>query len=87
MDANTAVYDRSMSDHNAGRMATTLTIALFRKSQIDIGHVGDCRAFLIQGGSINQLTSDHNYAAQQLKLGLISAKDAAASDMRLHAHP
>lgn len=80
--ANTAVYDRSMSDHNAGRMATTLTVALLRNSQIDIGHVGDCRALLIQGGSINQLTADHNYAAQQLKLGLISAKDAAASDMR-----
>ena len=80
--ANTAVYDRSMSDHNEGRMATTLTIALFRNSQIEIGHVGDCRAYLIQGGSIKQLTSDHNYAATQLKLGLISAKDAATSNMR-----
>ncbi len=80
--ANTAVFDRSMFDQEQGRMATTLTIAIFRNNEIDIGHVGDCRAFLIQGGKISQVTSDHNYAANQVKLGLMSAKDAATSDMR-----
>jgi serine/threonine protein phosphatase PrpC len=80
--ANTAVYDRSMFDREQGRMATTLTIAIFRNNEINIGHVGDCRAFLIQGGKITQVTSDHNFAAQQVKLGLMSAKDAATSDMR-----
>ena len=49
--ANTAVYDRSMSEHELGKMATTLTVALFRNNEINIGHVGDCRAFLVQGGS------------------------------------
>ena len=81
-EANTAVYDRSMFDREQGRMATTLTIAIFRNNEINIGHVGDCRAFVIQGGKITQLTTDHNYAATQVKLGLISAKDAAMSDMR-----
>ncbi|HEX4000002.1 MAG TPA: bifunctional protein-serine/threonine kinase/phosphatase [Pirellulales bacterium] len=80
--ANTAVYDRSMSEHELGKMATTLTIALFRNNEINIGHVGDCRAFLVQGGKISQVTTDHNYAAQQLALGLISPRDAATSDMR-----
>jgi serine/threonine protein phosphatase PrpC len=81
-EANTAVYDRSMFDREQGRMATTLTVAIFRNNEINIGHVGDCRAFLIQGGKITQVTTDHNFAAQQVKLGLISAKDAAHSDMR-----
>lgn len=80
--ANTAVYDRSMSEHELGKMATTLTIALFRNNEINLGHVGDCRSFLIQAGKISQITTDHNYAAQQLALGLISARDAATSDMR-----
>ena len=43
--ANTAVYDRSMSEHELGKMATTLTVALFRNNEINIGHVGDCRSF------------------------------------------
>ena len=81
--ANTAVYDRSMHERGAeGRMATTLTIALFRNNEVNIGHVGDCRTFLIQNGKVSQLTTDHNVAAQQMKMGLISAKDAAASDLR-----
>jgi serine/threonine-protein kinase len=82
--ANTAVYDRNMSEHahGQGQMATTLTLAMFRNNEINIGHVGDCRAYLIQSGKITQLTTDHNYAAQQLALGLISARDAATSDMR-----
>jgi serine/threonine protein phosphatase PrpC len=80
--ANTAVYDRSMFDREQGRMATTLTIAILRNNEIDIGHVGDCRAFLIQGGKITQITTDHNLAASQVKLGLLSAKDAAQSDLR-----
>ena len=47
-----------------------------------IGHVGDCRAYLVQEGRIRQLTADHSYAAMQVKLGLISEQDAAASEMR-----
>ncbi len=80
--ANTAVYDRSMSEHELGKMATTLSVALFRNNEVNVGHVGDCRTFLIKGGSISQVTTDHNYAAQQVAMGLISARDAAASDMR-----
>jgi serine/threonine-protein kinase len=80
--ANTAVYDRSMFDREQGRMATTLTISLFRNNEIEIGHVGDCRAFLIQRGKITQLTADHNMAANQVKMGLMSPKDAATSDLR-----
>lgn len=80
--ANTAVYDRSMSEHELGKMATTLSVALFRNNEVNVGHVGDCRTFLIQGGAISQVTTDHNYAAQQVAMGLISARDAAVSDMR-----
>ncbi|MGD0898830.1 MAG: protein kinase [Thermoguttaceae bacterium] len=80
--ANLAVYDRGMAQRADGRMATTLTAACFRHNEVTIAHVGDCRAYLVQGGRIQQLTSDHSYVAMQLKLGLISAKEAATSDMR-----
>lgn len=80
--ANVAVYDRGIEQRGEGRMATTLTVSLFRHSEVTIGHVGDCRAYLVQGGVAQQVTADHSYAAMQLKLGLISAQEAAASDMR-----
>jgi serine/threonine-protein kinase len=80
--ANTAVYDRSMFRHGVGQMATTLTISLFRGNEVTVGHVGDCRAYLITNGRIERITTDHNYAAAQIKLGLLTSSEAAASEMR-----
>jgi serine/threonine protein phosphatase PrpC len=80
--ANIAVYDRSMFRHSKGRMATTLTISLFRGDEVTIGHVGDGRVYLVGGGQIEQVTSDHNYAAAQIKLGVLTGQEAAVSEMR-----
>ena len=80
--ANIAVYDRSMFRHSKGRMATTLTISLFRADEVTIGHVGDCRVYLVGGGHIEQVTTDHNFAASQIKLGLLTGQEAADSELR-----
>ncbi len=48
--ANLAVYDQGMAQRDQGRMATTLTVSLFRNNEVTIGHVGDCRVYLVQGG-------------------------------------
>ncbi len=80
--ANLAVYDKGMEERGKGRMATTLIVSIFRNTEVTIGHVGDTRSYLVQGGKAQQLTSDHTYAAMQQKLGLISANEAAHSEMR-----
>ena len=80
--ANLAVYDAGMESHGVDRMATTLTIALFRRNEVAVGHVGDSRSYLVRHGQIRQLTSDHTYVAMQLKMSLISKQEAASSDMR-----
>ncbi|HEX4123745.1 MAG TPA: protein kinase, partial [Tepidisphaeraceae bacterium] len=78
-DANHAVFETSL---DKGRMATTLTIALFRNNEVVVGHVGDCRAYLLQQGRIRRITNDHSYAGVQLKLGLITVQEAASSELR-----
>ena len=80
--ANLAVYDHGMENRHEGRMATTLTISLLRNDEVTIGHVGDCRAYLVEEGRIRRITGDHSYAAMQVKMGLMSEEEAAASDMR-----
>lgn len=80
--ANLAVYDKGMEERGKGRMATTLIVSIFRNTEVTIGHVGDTRSYLVQGGKAQQLTADHTYAAMQQKLGLISANEAAHSEMR-----
>jgi serine/threonine-protein kinase len=83
-DANLAVYDLGMARQTGleRRMATTLTALLFRYNEVFVGHVGDCRAYLIHQGRIERLTSDHSYVGMQVKMGLLSEHDAATSDMR-----
>ena len=80
--ANLAVYDAAMQPRDGKRMATTLTISIFRANELTIGHVGDCRVYLIHGGRIRRLTNDHSYAGVQLKLGLINVDEAAGSELR-----
>ncbi len=80
--ANLAVYDHGMENRHEGRMATTLTIPLLRNDEVTIGHVGDCRVYLVEEGRIRRITGDHSYAAMQVKMGLMSEEEAAASDMR-----
>ncbi len=82
--ANLAVYDTGMQRirDGQGRMATTLTITIFRNNEIAIGHVGDCRVYLISQGRVRRITYDHSYAGMQLKLGLITADEANQSENR-----
>src|SRR5262249_52315545 len=64
------------------RMATTLSACIFRNKEVHIGHVGDCRVYLIRSGQAKRFTSDHTYVQMQLKLGLISKVDAMSSELR-----
>jgi serine/threonine-protein kinase len=80
--ANLAIYDAGMRDREGGRGATTLTVAIFRYNEISVGHVGDCRAYVIQGSTIHRLTTDHSNAGAQVKMGLLSDEEAMKSKSR-----
>jgi serine/threonine protein phosphatase PrpC len=80
--ANLAVYDENIKNNGEGRMATTMTVSVFRHNEVNIGHVGDCRVYVVQQGRIRRVTNDHSYAGVQLKLGLITVEEAASSQMR-----
>jgi serine/threonine protein phosphatase PrpC len=81
--ANLAVYDAAMQNRHAKtRMATTMSVSLLRHHEAHIGHVGDCRVYHIHGREITRVTTDHSYTGMQMKLGLISAQEAANSDLR-----
>ncbi|HLY11949.1 MAG TPA: protein kinase [Planctomycetota bacterium] len=80
--SNLAIYDAGMKDRDRGRGATTFTAAIFRYNEVTVGHVGDSRAYVVQGGTIRRLTTDHSTAGTQVKLGLLSESDAMKSASR-----
>jgi serine/threonine protein phosphatase PrpC len=80
--ANHAIYNLGRKDPAGGRMATTLTVCVFRDKELAIGHVGDSRVYLVRNEEIHRLTDDHSYTGLQLKLRLITEHEARASHLR-----
>jgi serine/threonine protein phosphatase PrpC len=80
-EANLDIYNFGVESEQR-RMGTTLTACIFRNKEVFIGHVGDCRVYLVRNGQIKKLTSDHTYVEMQRKLGLISQEDAMSSELR-----
>jgi protein phosphatase len=44
--------------------------------------VGDSRAYLLRGGSIDQLTADHSLVAEKVRIGILTPQEADASEMQ-----
>ena len=81
--ANAAVHDLRLEREFRGKqMATTIVACALRYDQAVVSHVGDSRCYLVRNGNARQVTEDHTWVAQQRKLGLITAGDMAASDVR-----
>jgi len=81
--ANLEIYDAGMKEREQGRGATTMTAAILRDNEVTLGNVGDSRAYLLQGSTINRLTTDHSYAGLQVKMGFITEAAAMKSPSRL----
>ncbi len=79
-EANRRIYDRASTDPSASGMGTTMTVALVEGMNVVIGHVGDSRAYLVRGDTMEQLTEDHSLVNELLKSGKLSEEEA-------HVHP
>jgi serine/threonine protein phosphatase PrpC len=72
--ANQAVYE---ARQNAGNdMGTTLVLGLLIGIQAYLTHLGDSRIYLVNKGSIQQLTTDHSLVQHMVTIGQISSDEA-----------
>jgi len=82
-EANVSVFETGMAASPGGaHMATTLVSCALRFDRVVVAHVGDSRCYLIRRGQANVLTRDHTIASEQVRLGLLSAGEAADSPNR-----
>jgi serine/threonine protein phosphatase PrpC len=81
-EANSLVYDTAQAISDRQGMGTTLTAAVVREDQLLIAQVGDSRAYLLRDGSLTQITDDHSWVAEQVRLGVMTADDAQTSPFR-----
>ena len=79
---NTSIHSAAgSSDPTLQRMGSTVVLALVQTAVNGspiawIGHVGDSRAYLIRGGKMQKLTSDHSAVQALLSRNLITEDEA-----------
>jgi PPM family protein phosphatase len=64
------------------RMGTTFSGVLVLNDELAVAHVGDSRAVLIREGKLTPLTLDHSLVASLVRVGQMTAEEAATSDER-----
>jgi serine/threonine protein phosphatase PrpC len=74
--ANYEVRELAKRQPDKAGMGCTLTAAVAHGDDLVVGHVGDSRAYLVRGGEIVQLTTDHSWVRQQVEAGLLTQQEA-----------
>ncbi len=82
--ANDQIVVRAAADPQFRGMGTTITLAFVREDHAVFAHVGDSRAYLIEGGSgqIIQVTADHSFVEALVAAGHITHEQAESHPMR-----
>lgn len=59
-----------------GAMGASIVTALVSEFEVAIAHVGDTRAYVVRGETIEQLTGDHTYVQELVEQGKISLEES-----------
>jgi PPM family protein phosphatase len=81
-EANRQIYERSRADRGRAGMGTTLTAAYVGDAHVAIAHVGDSRAYLFRGGTLQRLTQDHSLVDELVRRGKLTEEQAAEHPQR-----
>lgn len=80
--ADAAVRDLVAADPSHEGRGTTLTAMLLSGSQLALVHVGDCRAYLLRGDDLFQITHDHTLVQSLLDEDRLTREEAASHPQR-----
>jgi protein phosphatase len=81
-EANRTVRDAAEANPQLRTMGTTLVCACLDGTRVLVGNVGDSRAYLVRGGTCLQVTLDHSLLDEQVRSGMLTPAEAAASDLQ-----
>lgn len=81
-EGNRKICESVMTRAEWRGMGTTMVALVVLNGRAVVGHVGDSRAYLLREGRLRQLTSDHSWVNEQVKLGLLTSDEARRHPMR-----
>jgi protein phosphatase len=80
--ANREVHETARRRPELAGMGTTLVTLLAQEGRAALAQGGDCRAYLVRGGRIRQLTDDHSLVGELVRRHEISPADAREHPQR-----
>lgn len=80
--ANQKIIDTIAQKRELEGMGTTLVSILLSEGGACVAHVGDSRSYLIRDKTLTQMTGDHSWVNEQVKLGFLSKEDAIRHPFR-----
>ena len=80
--ANEAIYNIAVMIPERSGMGTTLTAAVFAEDRVYVAQVGDSRAYLMRDGEIRQVTFEHSWVAEHVRMGGMTSEEAELSPYR-----
>lgn len=75
-EANYRIWQDSQTNPEQHGMGTTITLMVLHANKYYIGHVGDSRAYRVQGEEILQLTKDHSLVEEMVENGSLGKAEA-----------
>ncbi|MFD1336060.1 Stp1/IreP family PP2C-type Ser/Thr phosphatase [Oceanobacillus iheyensis] len=73
---NQHIFKKSQEDKRCEGMGTTVVIAVALEEYVTIAHVGDSRCYLLNEDGFQQVTEDHSFVNELVRIGQISEDDA-----------
>ena len=74
--AQDTIMDAVADDAALAGMGTTVTAILRSGDRLALAHIGDSRAYLLRGGELTQVTTDHTFVQLLVAEGRITAAEA-----------
>ncbi len=81
-DVNRRIFLRQAQERDLSGMGTTLTILWEGEKSVLLGHVGDSRAYLLRGGTLHRVSTDHSLVGEMVRNGTLTEEAAAGHPYR-----
>ena len=79
--ANQQIYNQAQQPNHYG-MSSTVAAAVIRGQELVTANLGDSRVYLLRNGSLQRLTADHTWIAEQEARGTLTPEEAASHPQR-----
>lgn len=79
---NQAVHARGQAEGHKSGMGTTCTALVISGRRASLCHVGDSRCYLVRDEKLYQLSQDHSWVAEMVRMGRMSQDEADKSPQR-----